>query len=149
MYYFILLGEIYIELLPEDKQTQAGKDVVFQCGPDADTLRFGRPEIHWYKDDDALKMTTLRSTERGKQLLKYLNNKHDGSLTIFNVSSADSGRYTCVASLYEETDTASATLLVEGKISIFHQRRSYVATMFIQLLVHDSLASVCNEEIIL
>ena len=97
---------MYIRHGPKHTRARAGQTVTFHCSAGTDSLRNGKPSVEWRRDDERIKFNRDR---------RFKKDELDNTLTIFNTSIVDTGLYTCVARLGDDTDTVSAQLIVEGR----------------------------------
>ncbi|XP_012587552.1 PREDICTED: contactin-4-like [Condylura cristata] len=92
---------------------RVGGQAVIECKPDASP----RPTFAWKKGRDL-----LRENER-------ITVSEDGSLSIVNVTKADAGSYTCVASNHFGTASSSGSLVVKGEVLYRWGRQSSAAVI--------------------
>lgn len=100
-----VLRKTTISITPVDATVREGETATFQCEIDYDH-ELDEPEVYWIKEDDSSRFSA----------------NEDGTLTLPDAHSSDTGTYTCVVltTVDESADTvqrveASASLIVRGR----------------------------------
>jgi len=94
---------------PVNQVTKAGSSVLFNCGVETDPYETDALHVQWKRNGVVL--------DYGNEDQRIKFNRDDKSLSISDVSVADSSTYTCHADNGLDQTQVSATLLIKGLFS--------------------------------
>ena len=107
----VCAGFIHIEGKPPDQEAVEGSRTRIVCKTSSDPLDSSQLHIRWLING---RLLNISDAPENKYVQKSDKNRH--ALIIKNAQLADSGRYTCIASLGLDSDRATAILTVKSKI---------------------------------
>ncbi len=103
----VFTGDVFISHGPKPQRVRAGSRVAFHCIAATDNLLQGIPQITWKKDNVKINVGVHHPSGDRRD-------SAENQLVLYPTSTQDTGLYTCIASLDQDIDTASARLIVEG-----------------------------------